>query len=345
MAKAHPDQVISRNFFRVHSDISEATWNRFFGTFQQFKRSADITLSRHQHRLELDVAKHAGADNYREMNEQKKGWEDKYLRPSKSRFQTIVSASDIHDKECDPFLRRVFIDTLKRVQPEKIVLNGDIFDLPEFGKFSVDPREWDVVGRIRWVHEFMRDIRKACPNAEIIFVEGNHEYRLLRHMSEGSQAMKVVLDELHGMTVPKLLGLTEFEVNYISRSDLGTFTVADTKKEIAKNYYIAYDAILCHHFPEGERMGYPGWNGHHHRHHSSNHYSPAFGAYEWHQLGCGHRRAATYCAGENWGLGFMICHVDKLTRRSQMEYVQLQDHVVVGGRWYTRSEQEFVHHS
>jgi hypothetical protein len=30
---------------------------------------------------------------------------------------------------------------------------GDIFDLPEFGKYGVDPREWDVVGRIKFAHE------------------------------------------------------------------------------------------------------------------------------------------------------------------------------------------------
>lgn len=343
IARAHPDQVISRNFFRVHSDISESTWNRHFGTFQQFKRSAGVTLSRHQHRLELQVAKHAGADSYRAMNADKAGWDAKYLRPHGTRFQTILSASDIHDKDCDPFWRRCFIDTAKRVQPEKIILDGDVFDLPEFSKWSVDPREWDVVGRIRWVHVFLADLRAAARNAEFIIIEGNHEFRLLRHLAEASPAMRVVLSDLHGFTVPKLLGLDAYEVNYISRTDLSTFTERDIKGEVAKNYYIAYDSVLAHHFPEGRDMGYPGWNGHNHKHIVWPGFSPTFKSYEWHQLGCGHRRAATYCAGEKWSLGFLLAHVDTHTRVSALEYTHLQDHAVIGGKWYTRQPDEFVH--
>lgn len=345
IAQAHPDQVISRNFFRVHSEISESTWNRHFGTFEQFKRSAGVTLSRHQHRLELDVAKHAGADNYRSMNVDKAGWADKYQRPSKARFATVLVGNDIHDIECDPFWRRCFIDTAKRVQPERIVLNGDVFDLPEFGKYPVDPRTWDVVGRIKWVHEFLRDLRATAPNAEIVIVEGNHEFRLLRHLAEATPALRAVLADLHGFTVSKLLGLEAFEVNYVSRSDLATFTVADAKKEVSKNYVISYDAVLAHHFPEGRNMGYPGSNGHHHRHLVWSAYSPAFGAYEWHQVGCGHRRAADYTAGEQWGLGFMLEHVDRLTRRTAFEYIQLQDFCVIGGKWYERKPEEMLHSS
>jgi hypothetical protein len=345
IAQAHPDQVISRNFFRVNSDISESTWNRHFGTFQQFKRSAGVILTRHQHRLELQVAKHAGADSYRAMNVDKADWSGKFLRPHSTRFQTILIGNDIHDRNCDPFWRRCFIDTAKRAQPEKVVLNGDVFDLPEFGKYPVDPREWDVVGRIRWVHQFLRDLRAACPDAEIVFVEGNHEYRLLRHLAEATPAMRVVLSDLHGFTVPKLLGLTDFEVNYISRSDLAGFTERDIKKEVSKNYWVGYDSFLAHHFPEGRDMGFPGSNGHHHRHIVWSSYSPIFKSFEWHQVGCGHARAADYCAGEKWSLGFLLAHIDTHKRWTAFDYCSLLDHAVIGGQYYERQPEEFVHSS
>ena len=294
-------------------------------------------------RLELQVAKHAGADNYREMNIEKAGWDEKYLRPHATRFQTILSGSDIHDIECDPFWRRLFIETARRVQPEKIILNGDIFDLPEFGKYPVDPRQWDVVGRIKWVHAFLADLRAAAPNAELVMTEGNHEFRLLRHLSEATPAMRVVLSDLHGFTVPKLLGLDAYEVNYISRTDLATFTERDIKQEVSKNYYVAYGSVLAHHFPEGRQMGFPGWNGHHHSHIVWPAYSPIFKSFEWHQLGCGHRRSADYCAGEKWSLGFILAHVDTETKVSALEYVPIQDHAVIGGKFYTRQADEFVH--
>lgn len=343
IAEAHPDQVISRNFFRVHSDISEATWNRYFGTFQEFKRQAGIVLSRHAHRLERSIAKHASVDVLRKLNETKRNYEGAYSKPNRKRWKTILNGSDVHDVDCDPFWRRMFLEAAGRIQPDVIVLNGDTFDLPEFGKYTQDPRTWDVVGRIRWVHQFLHDLRETCPDAEIVMVEGNHEFRLLRHMAEATPALMTVLADLHGFTVPKLLGLDEYEVNYVARMDLAAWTERDIKEELRRNYTIQYDAVLFHHFPEGARMGYPGTNGHHHKHVVTPYYSPLFGSYEWHQTGSGHARSASYTPGEKWSNGFLVIHVDALTRHSVFEYVDVRDFAVLGGVFYTRHKSEVVH--
>jgi hypothetical protein len=340
IAELDPAKFISRNYFRNHAKIKERVWNLHFGTFQEFKRGADIVLSRHAHRMELDVAKHSSVSAFRDMNDQKSGYEGKYLRPASRRFQTLLHITDIHDKDCDPFWRRVMMETAQRAQPEKIIIGGDLFDLPEFGNYTVDPREWDVVGRIRWVHEFLADMRAVCPDAEVVLTAGNHEARLLRHLAEETPAMRAVLADLHGFTVPKLLGLDTYEVNYISRDDLGTFTKKDLTEEIKKNYYIAWDCYLAHHFPEGEKMGYPGANGHHHRHWARQHYSPVFGAFSWMQLGCGHRRQASYCAGEAWGMGFLLAHVDTHRKHVVHDYIQVRDFAMVGGRFYERGDEE-----
>jgi DNA-binding Lrp family transcriptional regulator len=341
VASIDPEKVITRNYFRNYSQISESTWSRYFGSFLEYKRQAGIILSRHAHGMERAIAKHASKDNLREMNEQKAGFEDAYLRPSGKRWQTVLAGSDIHDQLCDPFYRRLFIDTAYRVQPEKIVLDGDIFDLTEFGKYTQDPRKFEVVKRITWVHEFLADLRAVCPNSEVIFVEGNHEFRLIRHLSEATPALMTVLSDLHGMTVPDLLGLTKFEVNYVARMDLAAFNEADIKKELAKNYVILYDALLFHHFPQGKSMGYPGANGHHHKHLVWHDFSPQFGPYEWHQMGCGHVRRASYCAGEQWSNGFLLVHVDTTTKKSQFEYIDTtHDHCMIGGRFYERELDE-----
>jgi hypothetical protein len=340
IAKIDEDKVITRNHFRVHSEISESTWSRHFGSFLEFKRQAGIILSRHAHQLERSIAKHASKDAQREINVEKRQWEDRYLRPSSKRFQTVLVGSDLHDTDCDPFWRHCFIETAKRVRPEKIVLNGDCLDLPEFSRYTQDPREWDVIGRIKWLHQFLRDLREASPDSEIVYIAGNHEERLLIHLSEATPALKVVLSDLHGFTVSKLLGLEEFGINFVSRADLSAFTAHDIKKELRKNYHILYDCLLAHHFPEGRAMGLPGWNGHHHKYQSWPFYSPMFGSTQWMQLGCGHQQAATYCAGEKWSLGFLLAHVDTQTKHSQFEYVELRDHAMIGGRFYERSPAE-----
>lgn len=342
VANLDPDRVVSRNYFRVNSKISESTWNRYFGTFEEFKRQAGLKLTRQQHGLERHIAKHASVDHYRRMNVERQDYGDRYLRPNSKRFKTAIICSDLHDEEMDPFFRRVLIDTVRRVQPDAFVIGGDGLDLPEFGKYSVDPREWGPVRRIKVMHQFAREIREAAPDAQFDWLEGNHEFRLLRHLGDETPALKTVLAELHGMTIRKLLGLDQFQINYIAKADLAAYRERDIQKEIGRNYHILWDTVLVHHFPEGRNMGLPGVNGHHHKHISWPHFSPVYGAYEWHQLGCGHMRDASYTSGEKWHMGFMIANVDTWTRQVNFDYVPVTDFAVAGGKWYAREKSECV---
>lgn len=339
IAEANPEKVITRNFFRVNSPLAESAWNKHFGTFEEFKRQANITLSRHAHKLERDVAKHASVDILRKMTDEKRNFADKYNKPHNGKYETILVASDVHDIECDPFWRSLFMETVGRAKPERIVLNGDMLDLPEFSKYTVDPREWDVIGRIKWLHQFIEDLRELAPDAQIDYIEGNHESRLLRHLSEATPAMKAILSDLHGFTVSKLLGLDKYEVNYVASADLATFTKADHEAELRRNFLIIHDFLVAHHFPEGDKFGLPGWNGHHHSHKVTTNYSPIHGSFEWHQLGSGHKREASYCNGEKWGNGFLMVHANVLAKRAQFEYIDTtSDFCVIGGKWYERNK-------
>jgi hypothetical protein len=341
IAELDLDKVVTRNYFRVHSTIAESAWNVHFGTFEEFKRQAGIKLSRQQHGHERAIAKHASVDHYRRMNEERRNWGDKYVRDNKSRFKTILVCSDLHNKEIDPFYLRVLLDTAKRVQPDVVSFVGDVFDLPEFGKYGVDPREWDVVGRIKFAHDrIFAPMRANCPDSQFDFIEGNHEARLLRQLADATPALRAVLSDLHGMTVGSLLGLDKFEINYIAKADLATFTKRDAEKELANNYKVYWDTVLCHHFPHARNMGLPGVNGHHHRHQVWSEFSPIYGAYEWHQLGSGHRRAASYCEGERWHNGFALINVDTHTHATNFDYISVTDFAVAGGLWYYRTAAE-----
>lgn len=341
MVKAQPEMVISRNYYRVHGTYAESAWSQHFGTFLEFKRQAGVTLTRQQHQHERHIAKHASVDHYRKFNDERMSWGDKYIRTRSSRFKTVLVCSDLHDHEIDPFYLRVLLDTAKRAQPDVIVLNGDIFDLPEFGKYGVDPRDWDVTGRIRFVHErILKPLRDACPESQIDFIEGNHEARLLRQLADATPALRAVLSDLHGFTVSRLLGLDQFQINYIAKADLAAWTVREFSKEIGNNYKVYFDAVLTHHFPHGRNMGLPGVNGHHHTHVVWSAFSPIYGAYEWHQLGSGHRRSASYCEGEKWGNGFALVNVDTQTKATNFDYITVTDFAVSGGHWYYREPSE-----
>lgn len=174
-------------------------------------------------------------------------------------------------------------------------------------------------------------------------VEGNHEARMLRMMADATPALRAVLSDLHGFTVAKLLGLDKFEINYHAQSDLAAWTKREQEKELARNYKVFYDCFLVHHFPHGRNMGLPGVNGHHHRHQVWSEFNPVYGPYEWHQLGAGHKRSASYCEGEKWHLGFSIVNLDTHTRAVNFDYVPITDFAVVGGKWYHRQPSEVVY--
>ena len=338
LAERNPEIVITRNFYRNESKFSEGAWSAHFGTFEEFKRQAGLKLTRHARAMELNVARHASADTFRNMNLQKREWGEAYKRPNNRRFKTHLGISDVHDIECDPFWRHCVMDTARRVQPDVVDINGDLFDLPEFGKYSVDPREWNVVDRIRWVHQFLRELREAAPDAEFNLIEGNHEFRLLRHLAEATPAMKAVLSDLHNMTVPKLLGLEEFEINYVAPADLAVFTHKDAKAELRRNFLIHYGFYAVCHFPEAESFGMPGWNGHHHKHLVKSHSSPILGTFEWHQSGAGHKREASYCNAEKWSNGFLLTHLDTEKKRAQAEYIDTTaGFAFIGGKFYSEA--------
>lgn len=343
LAVANPELVISRNYYRVHGKYAESVWSGYFGSFEEFKRQSGLKLSRQQHAHERNVAKHASVDHYRQLNLDRASYAGKYDRPSTSRFKTLIVASDLHDKEIDPFFLRVLLDTTKRVQPDNVVLAGDIFDMTEFGKYTVDPRDWDIVGSIKFAHEeILGPLREAAPEAQIDLIEGNHEARLLRHMADASPALRAVLADLHGFTIGKLLALDAFEINYVAQADLAAWTVRDQQKELAKNYKVYYECFMAHHFPHARSMGLPGVNGHHHRHVVWSEFNPIYGPYEWHQLGAGHKRSASYCEGEKWHNGFAIVNIDTQTRAVNFDYVPVTDFAVSGGKWYIREQAEGI---
>lgn len=341
VANIDPEREVTRNHFRNHSTISDATWNRHFGTFEEFKRQAGLKLTRQQHALERGIAKHASVDHYRRLNVDRADYADKYERPNTNRFKTIVACSDLHDEDVDPFFLRVLIDSIRRIQPDVISLVGDTFDLPEFSKYTVDPRDWDVVGKIRFTHDkILRPMREAAPSAQIDQIEGNHEARMLRQMADATPALRAVLSDLHGFTIGKLLGLDEFEINYIAKADLAAWTKRDFDKELANNYKVYFDTVLCHHFTHARSMGLPGVSGHNHKHEVWSGFSPIYGPYEWHQMGAGHKRKASYTEGEKWHNGFCIINVDTYTKATVFDYVTVSDFAISGGKWYLREPHE-----
>ena len=342
IVESYPDKSITRDFFRKVSELSETTYQRFFGTFSEFKTQAGYDLHSHQDKILSDISRHSSNDKLREMNVEKQQYEDKYLRPCSKRFQTIMICSDTHDIYCDPFYLSTFIDTLYRVQPETVILGGDIVDNVEFSKHWNDPRDYKLVERIQWLHKFLESIRNILPNAEIDYICGNHEAFMLKHLCFSSPQMMTLLYDIHGHTISSLLGLDKYQVNFITRNDLSVFTDAEFKKEIKKNYVIKHNCLQVDHYPIKSPIMPTVW-GHHHKHLVQSHSNPIYGTFETHQLGTGHIRNASFCDASKWNQGWLISHVDIQKQKVQFEYINTTyDFCMIGGKFYKRTEDQLI---
>jgi hypothetical protein len=311
----NPEVKITRDYFI--KIVPKGIIDKKFGSFNNLKLKVGDIPTRTAFKEMKSYEKHKSVEGLKEYNKEKFSWANKFnFKDDKYRLKYITVVSDMHDLKCDPFYYRMFLNNIKN-KPDMIVLNGDILDLPEFGKYSNKLSEFRIKDRISWLHKFLKDIRELCPDVLINYIEGNHEYRLIHHILEKSPMMEELID-FCGFNIRKLLGLDEFKVNYYSRADIGTFTEADINNELKKNHYIAYDNVVFYHYPEGRtRFGMPGVSGHHHKLQVWPMYNYTFGTYNWIQTGAGAIRNADFTDSSFcWQNGFAEVIVDVKNKKN-----------------------------
>lgn len=322
----------------VRQNIHEGDYIRLFGNFSSFKQAAGLSPSKLEKQFHNQVASTVGNYELNKLNDKKAEYVGKYLRPSNGRFQTIVCGSDIHSKLSDQFSVDCFIDTLKRTQCDIVILNGDIVDFECLSSHGGnDPRRFTITDEMNWLDDFLTKIRNTVPNAQIIYIEGNHENRLLRHFANESPFVRELLSEYHGFDFARLLGLDKFEINFISKSNLCAYTESATRKEVDKNYIVLHDMIAYGHTQEVRKHGLPSVWGHSHAYKTFAQYDYRYGSYHNVQTGCMTTLDAHYCEASHWNAGFLITHIDTHSKRHQHEYINTSNgFCMIGGQLYLR---------
>ena len=346
--KINDGSFISRTFYREHGKYSDSTWNQFFGTFQEFRRQAGLELTRNQHKLEREIAKHASTDTYRDfISTELLPCYKKYQKPpTKSKIKRIMVISDVHDHEADDFTLDTFVRECKRKQPDIIALNGDIFDLYEFSRYSKDPREYDILGRFQFVWKrIFKALRDACPDAQIDFILGNHEYRLLKLLADATPNIRVVLSDILGLSLADIFKVHDYQINMVSKFDLRAFNAKAINQELKQNYQIYYDCYVICHEPDKKLMVMSGTNGHHHRlmHKSDAYPDPTTGQPKqvtWVQTPAAHVKDAGYLNNmSQWNTGFLEVLVN-IERKEVIQKIHQthSDWTVIDGIIYERKE-------
>jgi len=137
-----------------------------------------------------------------------------------------VSAGDVHGMRMDRAAVVAFLSDLKTLDPDEIVLGGDIV---ECGGWLAKHQPIGYVAYCDYSYQediaaaawFLDEIQKAAPRAEIHYIEGNHEDRVERWIVDQVMAAKRDAEFLHAAFSPSaLLRLKERGIPYYRRSEI-----------------------------------------------------------------------------------------------------------------------------
>lgn len=274
----HPDNpfkgfAASRQRYRQLGHFPEILVNDAFGNHEEFQRAAGLRDLRNTTRVRNRAAKlHTFQQVAAYADKELRRYHSLYRKDSRRHLEVVVG-SDFHSYFVDPFALRVFLDTLRIVGPNLVILNGDVFDFPQIsrhrhlpGHFHLNLQQEIDFG----VENILRKVREAVPDAEIRMVIGNHEYRLVNYLADTAPA----LAELRTLRFGDLFRLDELEIGLICRQSFLTPSAASKKRDQQENWEVIGDSLVvthgvsCAKFAADEqlkRYQKSGTSGHTHR--------------------------------------------------------------------------------
>lgn len=125
----------------------------------------------------------------------------------------FVVISDIHFPYEDATALGAVLKFIKSQNLQTIIMNGDILDMYDVSRFDKSPeRVNSLQGELDKAIDFFSKLRKAQPNAKIVFICGNHEKRLERYLWKHSE-----LFSLDALKIPNLLKFEKFGIEYYEK--------------------------------------------------------------------------------------------------------------------------------
>ena len=106
--------------------------------------------------------------------------------------------------------------------PQLVVLVGDNMDFPEFGKYRLSPAfALTTQASIDRATRFSAELRASAPNADIVWLAGNHEERLPNYVLDNAKAAFGLRrgntpDNWPVLSVPHLCRFDEYGIRYLA---------------------------------------------------------------------------------------------------------------------------------
>lgn len=150
------------------------------------------------------------------------------------------------------------LQVVKAAKPDKIIMNGDNLDLAEMGKYIVTPAyQRTTQATIDWMTTFCATLRHLAPEAEIVWIAGNHEERLPKYIVQNATAsfglrQGNVPDSWPVMSVPHLCRLNEWGVTYLPGYPTGSHWI-NNRFRVIHGHKVASGGSTAHKYLATEK--------------------------------------------------------------------------------------------
>ena len=127
----------------------------------------------------------------------------------------------------------IAMQILRDVNPSQVINLGDLIDFPSFSRFEQEIRFQNTTQMaIDLAHQHLAQQRAAAPNAKIVVLEGNHDRRLQKsvtqyHMDLFKLRRGNAPESWPVLSLPFLLCLDELDIKYISGYPAGEYYIQD----------------------------------------------------------------------------------------------------------------------
>lgn len=133
-------------------------------------------------------------------------------------IKTLVVLSDIHIPYHSIDALTAVFDYIAETKPDGILINGDLIDFYGLSRFMKDPRKRSVAHELKATNEFF-DVLCSF-GSKVFFKLGNHDERFEHYMMQKA---------------PELLGIAEFELNYLLKCKERGIEVIGEKRIVRAN--------------------------------------------------------------------------------------------------------------
>lgn len=211
----------------------------------------------------------------------------------------FIVISDIHYPYHDTKAIKCVLDFIQDKDIDTIILNGDILDFYDVSSFDKDPdRVNSLQKEIDMSTKFFKKLRTIKPDARIVFIKGNHEYRLERYLKKHPE-----LYSLNALKLPNLLDLKKYNIEYSDKGiKLGNLKIIHGDMVRKFSGYTARGEL--------EKHDSSGICGHVHRL-SCYYYRTPERYLAWYESGCLCDLNPEYISEPNWQQGFLYGYVEK----------------------------------